>query len=51
METPERRYIESLKYPERTGIPAETALAKLRHVTGQDFGYDAQAWEDWAKSP
>jgi hypothetical protein len=31
-------------------IPEERALAELREKTGQDFGYDALAWENWLDS-
>ena len=27
--------------------PREQALEELRQLTGQDFGEDVQAWEDW----
>jgi hypothetical protein len=28
-------------------LPRDTALERLTHKTGQNFGYDRQAWEDW----
>ena len=27
----------------------EIALKRLQNRTGQDFGYDADAWEQWIK--
>ncbi|MEL6407516.1 MAG: hypothetical protein AAFR81_24300 [Chloroflexota bacterium] len=29
----------------------EYAYNKLKKISGQDFGYDAQAWREWFKSP
>ena len=28
----------------------EQAYAELKHATGQDFGYDVQAWEEWFRT-
>jgi hypothetical protein len=28
-------------------IPKDAALAALREVTGQDFGFDAPRWREW----
>ncbi|TVQ63663.1 MAG: HEAT repeat domain-containing protein [Phycisphaerales bacterium] len=29
----------------------DSALASLRTLTGEDFGYDARAWFDWSRHP
>jgi hypothetical protein len=38
--------------PERTRqyLTKEKALEELRHRTGQDFGYDVDAWKRWFKT-
>ena len=32
---------------EADGIPKEQAYSELKHLTGQDFGMDAEKWERW----
>jgi hypothetical protein len=33
----------------RLYLPRETAFNRLKQLTGQDFGYDAEAWKKWFK--
>lgn len=46
--------INNLRGKSKKGDPGqfapEKALAILRDVTKQDFGYDAEAWENWIAS-
>ena len=30
-------------------MPADEALQRLREMTGKDFGYDCDKWEDWGR--
>ena len=34
----------------REFLPREVAYEKLKAMTGQDFGDDIVAWEDWIKA-
>ena len=34
----------------REYLPRERALELLRQWTGQDFGLDADRWEDWLRA-
>lgn len=36
-------------YMRREHLPREEALARLKIMTGQDFGLDADRWESWIK--
>jgi len=31
-------------------LPADAAHAKLKELTGQDFGRDIKAWREWLKN-
>ncbi|MBX7223503.1 MAG: hypothetical protein K1Y36_26555 [Blastocatellia bacterium] len=44
------RTLQGKRLPERCRISAETAIAWLRSVSGQDFGVDAEAWAGWLRS-
>ena len=33
----------------REYLPADAAYAKLKELTGQDFGRDIKAWREWLK--
>ena len=42
------RYIKCLMRPDPE-IPRDVAYARLKLITGEDFGYDARAWRRWFK--
>ena len=45
--------IDNLRGISKTGDPIQysptIAMEKLKALTGEDFGYDADAWEKWFK--
>jgi len=49
--TPDELFIQNLEEAWPPGalyyMPKEQALEELRHLTGEDFGYDANAWRQW----
>jgi hypothetical protein len=50
--TPTQLYLKNLKgeipsYMRREYRSKEQALEMLRAMTGQDFGFDVQRWEEW----
>ena len=51
--TPLRMFLMNLRGQIREGrlefLPREQALEALRESTGQDFGWDADAWEAWLR--
>jgi hypothetical protein len=52
--TPVQRLLKNLKgdippYMRREFLPKDVALEKLKTMTGQDFGFDANAWSVWIK--
>jgi len=44
-----RCWIKALDRPGERYPSREEALKRLRHHTGQDFGVDAEKWEEWYK--
>jgi hypothetical protein len=52
--TPIQGLLKNLKgeipqYMRREYMPKERAYEKLKAMTGQDFGDDSVAWEEWIK--
>ena len=50
--TPVQKLLSNLeqKFPEHFGrlyMPKEKAYERLKQETGQDFGYDVEAWRKW----